>query len=148
MQTLALSPKAFATLLAVACLFGANHVAARVAINHGADVATCVTVRSLATAVVVGVLVWLQGVSVAMEPRQRRVMVVIGVLVTMQSLWLYSAVARLPVGLALLAFNTYPLWTALWARLFYGHRPEPRVLRAMPNWLYDRLFASARIGDP
>jgi len=36
------------------------------------------------------------------------------------------------VGLALLAFNTYPLWTAgaVWA--FYRHRPERRVLLAMP----------------
>lgn len=132
MQTQALSPKAFATLLMVACLFGANHVAARVAINHGADVATCVTARSLATAVVVGLLVWLQGVSVAMQPRQRGVMAVIGVLVTVQSLWLYSAVARLPVGLALLAFNTYPLWTALWAFVFYRRVPERAVLIAMP----------------
>jgi drug/metabolite transporter (DMT)-like permease len=41
-------------------------------------------------------------------------------------------VARLPVALALLAFNTYPLWTALAARLFYGHRTERRVLLAMP----------------
>jgi drug/metabolite transporter (DMT)-like permease len=48
----------------------------------------------------------------------------IGLLVGVQSLCLYSAVARLPVALALLAFNTYPLWTALWARLVYGHRPE------------------------
>jgi drug/metabolite transporter (DMT)-like permease len=41
-----------------------------------------------------------------------------------QSLCLYAAVARLPVALALLAFNTYPLWTALWARVVYGHRPS------------------------
>jgi drug/metabolite transporter (DMT)-like permease len=132
MQTQALSPKAFATLLAVACLFGANHVAARIAINHGADVATAVTVRSLATALVVGLLVRLQRVTTSMQPRQRAVMAVIGVLVTLQSLWLYSAVARLPVGLALLAFNTYPLWTAVWAFVFYRRVPERAVLIAMP----------------
>jgi drug/metabolite transporter (DMT)-like permease len=59
-------------------------------------------------------------------------MPLIGLLVTVQSLCLYAAVARIPVALALLAFNTYPLWTALAARVFYGHRPERRVLLAMP----------------
>jgi drug/metabolite transporter (DMT)-like permease len=45
------------------------------------------------------------------------------------------------VALALLAFNTYPLWTALWARVVYGHRPEPRVLRAMPVMLLGLALA-------
>jgi drug/metabolite transporter (DMT)-like permease len=49
-----------------------------------------------------------------------------------QSVCLYAAVARLPVALALLAFNTYPLTTALWARLLYGHRPERALFWAMP----------------
>ena len=60
--------------------------------------------------------------------------------------------ARLPVALALLAFNTYPLWTALWALLLYRHRAEPRVLRAMPVMLFglalalDVLGASSGLG--
>ena len=40
--------------------------------------------------------------------------------------------ARIPVGLALLAFNTYPLWTAAAAWAIYGHRPERAILIAMP----------------
>jgi drug/metabolite transporter (DMT)-like permease len=71
---------------------------------------------------------------------------VVGLLVGVQSLCLYSAVARLPVALALLAFNTYPLWTALWARLVYGHRPEPRVLRAMPVMLLGLAMALDVLG--
>mgnify|MGYP000456893812 CR=1 FL=1 len=66
----------------------------------------------------------------------------IGLLVGAQSLCLYAAVARLPVALALLAFNTYPLWTALWARLAYRHRAEPRVLRAMSTPLVGHLDPS------
>ena len=127
-----LSRAAFATLLLIALMMGANHVAARVAFDHGLDVATAVAVRSAATAGVVGLLVAWQRVPWSMTARQRRVLPVIGLLVALQSLCLYAAVARLPVALALLAFNTYPLWTALWARLFYGHRAEARVLRAMP----------------
>jgi drug/metabolite transporter (DMT)-like permease len=128
----ALSGAAFATLLLIAFMMGANHVAARLAFNHGVDVATAVAVRSGATAVVVGVLLWWYAVPLQLQARHRRWLPLIGVLIAAQSLCLYSAVARLPVALALLAFNTYPLWTALAARVFYGHRPERRVLLAMP----------------
>ncbi len=126
------SPRALLTLLGVAVMFGANHVAARVAIDHGAGVATAVAVRSLATAAVVALIVWLQRVPRAMSPRHRRFMPLIGMLVAVQSLCLYSAVARIPVGLALLAFNTYPLCTALAAWLIYRQRPARAVLVAMP----------------
>ncbi|MFY9511468.1 MAG: EamA family transporter, partial [Rubrivivax sp.] len=127
-----LSPQAFVMLLLLASMFGANHVAARVALDHGLDVATAVAVRSLATAAVVALIVRAAGVSWKLQPRHHRVMPAIGLLVTLQSLSLYSAVARIPVALALLAFNTYPLWTALAAWAFYRHRPERRVLLAMP----------------
>ena len=127
-----LSPQAFLTLLLVACMFGANHVAARVAMDHGVDVATAVAVRSLATAMVVALLVLRHRVPLALNARQRRVMPAIGLLVTLQSLCLYGAVARLPVALALLVFNTFPLWTALAVWLIYRERPERRVLLAMP----------------
>ena len=45
-----LSGTAFATLLLIALMMGANHVAARLAFNHGVDVATAVTFRSAVTA--------------------------------------------------------------------------------------------------
>lgn len=127
-----LTPQAFATLLALACMFGGNHVAARLALDHGTNVVTAVAARSLVTAGVVALLVAWQRVRWTLTPRHRRVMPVIGLLVAAQSVLLYSAVARIPVGLALLAFNTYPLWTAgaVWA--LYRQRPERAVLVAMP----------------
>lgn len=131
----ALSTAAFLTLLLIALLMGANHVAARVAFNHGADVATAVVFRSAVTALVVGMLIVVQRVPLKLEAKHRRALPAIGVLIAVQSLCLYSAVARLPVALALLAFNTYPLWTALAARIVYAHRPERRVLLAMPVML-------------
>jgi drug/metabolite transporter (DMT)-like permease len=140
-RTAALPATAFATLLLIALMMGGNHVAARMAFDHGLDVATAVAVRSGVTALVVGLLVALQRVPVRLTPRHRRALPAIGLLIGLQSLCLYSAVARLPVALALLAFNTYPLWTALWARVFYGHRPEPRVLRAMPVMLVGLALA-------
>ncbi len=136
-----LSGAAFATLLLIALMMGANHVAARVAFDHGVDVATAVSFRSTATAIVVTLLVLLQGVPRGLNARHRRGLAAIGLLIGVQSLCLYAAVARLPVALALLAFNTFPLWAALWARLVYGHRPEPRVLRAMPVLLVGLALA-------
>ncbi len=141
-----LSGAAFATLLLIAFMMGANHVAARLAFNHGVDVATAVAFRSSVTALVVGALLWWQHVPVQLTARQRKALPMIGVLVTVQSLCLYSSVARLPVALALLAFNTYPLWTALWARVVYGHRAEPRVLRAMPVMLIGLALALDVLG--
>lgn len=137
----ALRPAAFATLLAVACLMGANHVAARLAFDAGAGVVTAVLCRSAVTALVLAVMLVLWRVPLTFTPRQRRALPVIGLLIGVQSLCLYAAVARVPVALALLAFNTYPLWTALWARVVYGQRPEPRVLRAMPVLLVGLALA-------
>lgn len=137
----ALGGAAFAILLLIALMMGANHVAARVAFNHGVDVATAVSFRSVVTAVVVGALLWLGRVPVTLSARQRLALAAIGVLIGAQSLFLYSAVARLPVALALLAFNTYPLWTALWARLLYRHRPERALLLAMPVLLVGLALA-------
>ena len=128
----ALSGAAFATLLLIALMMGANHVAARVAFNHGVDVATAVVFRSAVTAGVIVLLLASQGVRVAFTGRHKRVLPAIGLLIGVQSLCLYSAVARLPVALALLAFNTYPIWTALWAALVYRQRPEKAMLFAMP----------------
>lgn len=139
--TTPLTTTAFATLLLIAFMMGANHVAARLAFDHGVDVATAVAFRSGITALAVTVLLRWQRVPVRLTARHRRVLPAIGVLVAVQSLCLYSSVARLPVALALLAFNTYPLWTALWARLIYAHRPEPKVLRAMPVLLLGLALA-------
>ena len=128
----ALSGTAFATLLLIALMMGSNHVAARFAFNNGVDVATAVTVRSFVTAAVVSVLFLLQGARVKLTGRHKGFMLAIGLLIGVQSICLYSGVARLPVVLALLAFNTYPLWTAIWNRIFYGHKPERATLIAMP----------------
>jgi|LakMenEpi03Aug12_release.lakeMendotaPanAssembly.Ray.scaffolds.fasta_scaffold46220_7 drug/metabolite transporter (DMT)-like permease len=127
-----LTGAAFATLLLTAFMMGANHVAARTAFNHGLDVLTAVTVRSMVTAGVVALILWQQKVALQVLPRQRKYLVAVGLLIAVQSVCLYAAVARLPVALALLAFNTYPLTTALWARILYGHKPERTLLMAMP----------------
>ena len=137
----ALSGTAFATLLLIALMMGANHVAARLAFDHGVSVSTAVLFRSGVTAVVVWLIVRAMRVPVGVSLPQKKALLKIGLLIGLQSLCLYSAVARLPVALALLAFNTYPLWTAFWAWSLKGERVEPRVLRAMPVLLLGLALA-------
>ena len=136
----------FLTLLLIAWLMASNHVAARLAFDHGVNVPTAVVVRSGVTALVVGALLWLQRVPLVLGARQRRALPLIGLLIGVQSLCLYSAVARLPVALALLVFNSFPLMTALWARLLYAHRPERAVLIAMPVILLGLVLALDVLG--
>lgn len=128
----ALTTTAFGTLLLIALMMGGNHVAARIAFNNGVDVATAVVFRSVITAIALMVLIAVQQVPVRFTPRNKRFLPLIGLLVGFQSLFLYSAVARLPVALALLAFNTYPIWIAFWAWLIYRHPAERPLLVAMP----------------
>ena len=142
----ALSASAFGTLLLIALMMGANHVAARFAFNNGVDVATAVAFRSAVTTVVVALVVLFYKVPIKLTANHKKYLPAIGGLIGLQSLCLYSSVARLPVALALLAFNTYPLWAALWDRLLYGHRTEPAVLKAMPALLLGLAMALDVLG--
>jgi drug/metabolite transporter (DMT)-like permease len=142
----AISGTAFATLLLIALMMGANHVAARIAFNNGVDVATAVVFRSGVTALVLVVLLRLQGAQVRFTRRHRLMLPAIGLLVGIQSLCLYSSVARLPVALALLAFNPDPIWTAFWARVIYRQRAERALLIAMPVILLGLALALDVLG--
>ncbi len=132
---------AFVTLLVLAAMFGGNHVAARFAFNAGVDVATAVAVRSVVTALVVAGVALVAKAAWQANGRQRGMLLAVGLLVALQSLCLYSAVARLPVALALLAFNTFPLMTALWSRVVYAQRIAKPVLWAMPVLLLGLALA-------
>ena len=141
-----LSTTAFATLLLIAFMMGANHVAARLAFNNGVDVVTAVSFRSVLTSVVVGLILWQQTVQIQIESNHKKYMLIIGGLIAVQSVCLYSSVARLPVALALLAFNTYPLSTAFWARVLYKHQAEKAVLWSMPILLLGLALALDVLG--
>jgi drug/metabolite transporter (DMT)-like permease len=120
-----------AFLLLLSTVFAGNHVAARVAFDHGASVPTAVTVRAGATALVLAVLLRLQGVPLALPRRTLLRGLAIGVLVAVQSFCIYSAVARIPVGLALLVFQAFPALVVLLTWAGGGARPTRRVLAAM-----------------
>ena len=121
-----------ALLLVIAVVFGSNHIAARIAFDHGTNVTTAVAVRSTGTALIVLLLLLFSGTSLKIGKKAFSRSVFIGLLITMQSYCLYSAVALIPVALALLAFQTFPMLLALISWLGGGERPSRRVLIAMP----------------
>jgi drug/metabolite transporter (DMT)-like permease len=130
-----------ALLLVIAAVFGANHVAARIAFDHGTNVITAVAVRSTGTALFVLALLFLNGISLRIPGPTFARSMLIGLLISVQSYCLYSAVARIPVALALLAFQTFPMLLALISWAGGGERPSRRVLIAMPVALVGLAFA-------
>jgi drug/metabolite transporter (DMT)-like permease len=121
-----------ALLMGIATVFASNHVAARLAFDHGTGVVTAVAVRSAATALAVAVLLAATGTARALQGATRARAVAIGVVLAAQSVCLYAAVARIPVALALLVFNTFPVVLALLSWASGGERPTRRTLLAMP----------------
>lgn len=130
-----------ALLAAIAVVFGSNHVAARVAFDHGTNVTTAVAFRSAGTALFVLGLLLANGVSLALPAATRGRAVLIGLMLAVQSYCLYSAVAVIPVALALLAFQTFPMVLALVSWAAGGEPPSRRVLLAMPVALFGLALA-------
>jgi drug/metabolite transporter (DMT)-like permease len=119
-------------LMLVATVFAANHIAARLAFDHGASVAAAVAVRSGATALVMVALLRLQGIPLALPRATLARGLGIGLLVAVQSYCQYSSIAIIPVALGLLAFNTYPMLFVLLAWGADGAYPGRRAFVAMP----------------
>jgi drug/metabolite transporter (DMT)-like permease len=116
----------------VATVFASNHVAARLAFDDGTSVAAAVAIRSLTTVVVVLGLLRATGTSLRLPRQTLGRAILIGLLLSVQSYCLYAAVARLPVALALLTFNTFPILLAAISWLLAGQAPGRRTLIAMP----------------
>src|SRR5262245_14639822 len=119
-------------MIGIAILFGANHVAARVAFDAGASVATGVLVRAAGTAVFLVVLRKAQGTSFAIPRPLLPRALLLGVAMAVQSYCLYSAVARIPAALALLVFHTCPI---LFLLLSWATGKEPPRLTALAPML-------------
>ena len=116
---------------AVSTMFASNHVAARLAFDHGASVATGVTARAAGTALVLFLMIKAQRVPLSVPRALAGKALVTALLIAVQSYCLYSAVARIPVALALLCFQTSPLLYVLLAWAMGKEKPGPVVFGAM-----------------
>jgi len=118
-------------LVAVATTFAANHLCARIAFDHGASVATGVATRATGTALVLLLIMRLQGIRVALPRELRPWALLAGILIAVQSYCLYSAVALIPPALALLVFQTSPMLYVLLSWALGGPAPRPSAFPAM-----------------
>ncbi|RYF52659.1 MAG: DMT family transporter [Comamonadaceae bacterium] len=132
---------AMLVLAAVACGFAANHVAARLAFDHGTGLLTAILCRAGLTLLVLGLLVAWRRDALRLPPETRPWQLVLGLLIAVQSLCLYSAVARIPVALALLVSNSFPILLALLTWAAGGARPTRKAWGVMGIILVGLLLA-------
>jgi drug/metabolite transporter (DMT)-like permease len=135
-----------ALLLVIATVFSNNHVAARIAFDHGTSVVTAVGFRSGGTALVLVAFLLALGRSFRMPAATFGRVLAIGAVLSVQSWCLYSAVARVPAALALLAFNTYPMLYALLSAAAGMERLSRRAIVAMPVALLGLALALDVVG--
>ena len=110
-------------LATVACCFAANHVAARLAFENGTGLLLAILCRSGVALLILIAIVGMQRHSIRLPKRSVRWQILLGLMITIQSLCLYSAVARIPVALALLTANSFPIILALLTWGLGGARP-------------------------
>ncbi|MFT3718938.1 DMT family transporter [Pseudorhodoferax sp.] len=134
-------PTALLLIAAVACGFAGNHVAARLAFDHGTGLLAAILCRSGAALALLAVLVAWRRDRLALPAAARGWQLLLGLLIAVQSLCLYSAVARIPVALALLVSNTFPALLALLTWALGGPRPTRRACLVMGVILLGLLLA-------
>jgi drug/metabolite transporter (DMT)-like permease len=118
-------------LCGVSTAFAANHVAARLAFDHGTSVAAAIVTRAAGTALVLLLIMKLQNVNLFLPRELRGQALLAGVLVAVQSYCLYSAVALIPAALALLVFQTCPMLYVLLSWAMGKEVPRPHAFAAM-----------------
>lgn len=124
-------PLAVLILASLACAFAGNHVAARVAFDDGTGVLLAILCRSGATTLALFAIVLWQRQGFRLPAGSGRWQLLLGLLIAVQSLCLYSAVARIPVALALLVANVFPILLALLTWLLGGPAPTRRTASLM-----------------
>jgi drug/metabolite transporter (DMT)-like permease len=126
------TPLAIAFLALIGTTFGANHIAARIAFDHGAGVLLAIAARSLLATLLLLVIVVAKKTAPQVSALERKWLLVAAALVAAQSVCVYTAVARVPVAIALLVFNLFPLFFVLLTWALNGKRPARATLAMVP----------------
>lgn len=123
-------------LATLACSFAGNHIAARIAFDHDAGLLLAILCRSGVTLLVLAALVLWQRDSLRLNRATWGWQLTLGLLIAVQSFCIYSAVARIPVALALLVVNLSPILLALLTWALGGPAPTPRAALIMAMILF------------
>ncbi|WP_108123920.1 DMT family transporter [Saccharospirillum mangrovi] len=132
MPTAIARPIAILILITAATMFAGNHVAARLAFDDGTGLLLAILARGGVALLIMTVLALWQGHRFRVPAGKRGWQVLLGLMIAGQSLCLYSAVARVPVAVALLVMNTWPILLVLlnWA-----------ITRRPPSWRLVSIMA-------
>ncbi len=133
MQAATPFPRHIAVLIlaTLACSFAANHIAARIAFDHDTGLLLAMLFRAGVTLLALAALVFWRRESLRLSSTTWRWQILLGLLITVQSFCIYSAVARIPVALALLVVNLSPILLALLTWALGGPRPTRHALAIM-----------------
>ncbi|UYP31602.1 DMT family transporter [Pseudomonas sp. Z8(2022)] len=118
-------------LASLACSFAGNHIAARIAFDHDTGLLLAMLARAGVTLLVLVALVLWRRESLKLGPATWGWQILLGLLIAIQSFCIYSAVARIPVALALLVVNLSPILLALLTWVLGGPAPTRQALGIM-----------------
>lgn len=125
-------PIAICILAALACTFAANHIAARIAFEHQTGLLLAIFCRSGVSVLLLSLVLFYQRdqhprLPAGSWPWQ----LLMGLLISVQSLCIYSAITRIPVAIALLLVNVFPLLLVFITWLLGGPAPTRRMIAIM-----------------
>ncbi|HBJ66995.1 DMT family transporter [Alcaligenes sp. 1735tsa3] len=128
-------------LLMLGSSFAANHIAAKVALDHGTGLIISVIFRSAAATLALSMLLIWRKQALYVPRQYLGWQLMLGGLITMQCMLIYSSIARIPVALALLVANMYPILLALLTWILGGHKPTRKTSIIMVAILIGLLLA-------
>lgn len=119
--------------LAASGLFSVNATVSKIVLQQGLNSVELVSLRSAGAAVLLmGWTAVTRPAALRVRPRELAFLAVYGVCGIAMVQWLYFvAIARMPVGVALLLEYTAPLMVALWVRFARGEQVRSRVWLAL-----------------
>lgn len=134
-------PLSILILALVGFSFALGHISARLAFDQGVDVITAVLFRSGFVVLVLGLYLMLKRLCPLVPTSLLGWQLALGLLLTVQSVGVYMAVATIPVGIALLFMHTFAILLALITWALGGPAPSRQSVLLMLLCLFG-LFLS------
>lgn len=111
-------------LLLCAALFASNHIAARFAFDNGTGLLLAILARGFISLLLMLGIALQRKASFSIAKPLRKWQMVLGLLIAAQSLCLYSAISLIPVAMALLLVNTWPMMFIVCSWLLGKRKPN------------------------
>jgi drug/metabolite transporter (DMT)-like permease len=138
--TLISRPITIFTLLLCAVLFASNHIAARIAFDNGTGLLLAVLARAGMALCLMGMIILIRRAPLKISKPLIKWQVLLGLLIAIQSICLYSAITRIPVALALLLVNTWPVMFIVLSWIKGKKDPNTKTLAILSLILFGLFF--------